>query len=311
MEFKWLEDFVSLAQTGSFSRSAQLRNVTQPAFSRRVQSLESWLGADLIDRTSYPTRLTPAGTTFYAQAVEMLEQINAARAMARGNAKSSAEVIEFAAPHTLSLMYFPAWLRGLENGFGAVRCRLVAANVHDAAMRLVDGGCDLLMCYHHERHPVQLDTNRYESLVLGRERVLPFTRAEHGKRLYRLPSKASAPIPYLSYTAGAYLGRMAELIVQAHAQPVSLEKVYETDMAEGLKQMALEGHGIAFLPESAVARELEEGLLLPACTSHKRSQEWSIEMDIRIYRERPSAARAGKPIVDQLWSYLCKNCITP
>ena len=42
METKWLEDFVSLAETRSFSRSAQLRHVTQPAFSRRIQSLEAW-----------------------------------------------------------------------------------------------------------------------------------------------------------------------------------------------------------------------------------------------------------------------------
>ena len=46
METKWLEDFVSLAETRSFSRSAQLRHVTQPAFSRRIQSLEAWAGVD-------------------------------------------------------------------------------------------------------------------------------------------------------------------------------------------------------------------------------------------------------------------------
>ena len=58
METKWLEDFVSLAETRSFSRSAQLRHVTQPAFSRRIQALEAWAGTDLVDRSSYPTRLT-------------------------------------------------------------------------------------------------------------------------------------------------------------------------------------------------------------------------------------------------------------
>ncbi|WP_163468518.1 LysR family transcriptional regulator, partial [Klebsiella michiganensis] len=42
VETKWLEDFVSLAETRSFSRSAQLRHVTQPAFSRRIQALEAW-----------------------------------------------------------------------------------------------------------------------------------------------------------------------------------------------------------------------------------------------------------------------------
>ena len=65
METKWLEDFVSLAETRSFSRSAQLRHVTQPAFSRRIQSLEAWAGIDLVDRSSYPTRLTPAGEEVY------------------------------------------------------------------------------------------------------------------------------------------------------------------------------------------------------------------------------------------------------
>ncbi len=54
METKWLEDFVSLAETRSFSRSAQLRHVTQPAFSRRIQALEAWAGIDLVDRSSYP-----------------------------------------------------------------------------------------------------------------------------------------------------------------------------------------------------------------------------------------------------------------
>ena len=85
MDTKWLEDFISLAETRSFSRSAELRHVTQPAFSRRIQSLEAWLGADLIDRTSYPTRLTPAGEVFYEQAMEMLGQVNNARALLRGN----------------------------------------------------------------------------------------------------------------------------------------------------------------------------------------------------------------------------------
>ena len=84
METKWLEDFVSLAETRSFSRSAQLRHVTQPAFSRRIQSLEAWAGTDLVDRSSYPTRLTPAGETLYDQSLEMLQSLQSARAMLRG-----------------------------------------------------------------------------------------------------------------------------------------------------------------------------------------------------------------------------------
>jgi hypothetical protein len=48
----WLEDFLSLASTHSFSKSAAQRHVTQSAFSRRIQALEMWIGAPLVDRST-------------------------------------------------------------------------------------------------------------------------------------------------------------------------------------------------------------------------------------------------------------------
>ena len=54
MDTKWLEGFVALAQTGSFSRAAQLRHVKQPAFSRRIQALKPGPGSTWW--TAAPTR---------------------------------------------------------------------------------------------------------------------------------------------------------------------------------------------------------------------------------------------------------------
>ena len=48
MDLQWLEDFLTLAETRSFSRSAELRGVTQSAFSRRIRALEEWLGTGLL-----------------------------------------------------------------------------------------------------------------------------------------------------------------------------------------------------------------------------------------------------------------------
>ena len=157
METKWLEDFVSLAETRSFSRSAQLRHVTQPAFSRRIQALEAWAGTDLVDRSSYPTRLTPAGETLYAQSLEMLQALQSTRAMLRGHSAAGQDVIEFAVPHTLAFTFFPAWVSSLREKFGPIKSRLIALNVHDAVMRLVEGGCDIFIGYHHASQPFQLD----------------------------------------------------------------------------------------------------------------------------------------------------------
>ena len=82
--------------------------------------------------------------------------------------------------------------------------------------------------------------------------------------------------PFLSYTTNAYLGRMVDLIMSDAKQTLHLETHYETDMAEGLKMMALEGRGIAFLPESAVTREVKQKLL--ALADGGRA-EFEIEMD--------------------------------
>ena len=145
METKWLEDFVSLAETRSFSRSAQLRHVTQPAFSRRIQSLEAWAGTDLVDRSSYPTRLTPDGQTLYDQALEMLQSLQSTRAMLRGHSSAGHDVIEFALPHTLAFTFFPAWVSRLRETFGSFKSSLIALNVHDAVLRMVEGSCDVLI----------------------------------------------------------------------------------------------------------------------------------------------------------------------
>jgi len=305
MEIKWLEDFVSLAETNSFSRSAELRHVTQPAFSRRIQSLEAWLGSDLIDRTSYPTRLTHAGEIFFEQAIAMLGQINNARALLRGKRTSTQTTVDFAVPHTLSLTYMPKWLTELETDFAQFNTRLLALNVHDAVMSLVEGGCDLLLCYHHPQQPLLLDPAQYEMLNMGSEALRAYSRCNKaGQAEFVLPGQTDAPIPFLAYANNAYLGRMVDLILSDAKIPPQFEKCYETDMAEGLKMMALEGRGVAFLPESAVTRELK---LKQLARADNGLSAWEIKMDIRLYRERPSALRPGKQVVSKLWEYLVQK----
>ncbi|MDP2255387.1 MAG: LysR substrate-binding domain-containing protein [Polaromonas sp.] len=299
METKWLEDFVSLADTRSFSRSAQLRHVTQPAFSRRIQALEAWAGTDLVDRSSYPTRLTPAGETLYTQSLEMLQGLQSTRAMLRGHTAAGQDFIEFAVPHSLAFTFFPAWVSSLREKFGPIKSRLIALNVHDAVLRLVEGSCDLLMTYHHDSQPFQLDPDRYEMVSLGQEVLAPFCRPNAaGEPAFSLPGRAGQALPYLGYAPGAYLGRMVDLILKQSSTAIHLDRVYETDMAEGLKAMALEGHGIAFLPLSAVKKELRAKKLVSA------GSQLEMTLDLRVYRERPTAKKVAKVHAQALWAYL-------
>ena len=301
METKWLEDFVSLAETRSFSRSAQLRHVTQPAFSRRIQALEAWVGVELVDRSAYPTRLTPAGQTFHAQALEVLDSLQAARNMMRAHQPAGQDTIEFAVPHTLAFSFFPHWLMELKQRFGMVKCRLIALNVHDAVMHLTEGSCDLLMAYHHASQPLPLAPERYEMMSLGSETLAPYAMpGPGGQPLFRLPTGPRESVPFLSYAPGAYMARLVEQILKRAERGVELDAIYETDIAESLKAMALEGHGLAFLPSSSVIQELRARRLVPAAPGGS----FELMMEVRIYRERPQAARRVKPTAEALWEFL-------
>lgn len=297
MEAKWLEDYVTLAETRSFSKAAALRHVTQPAFSRRIQALEAWLGADLIDRTQFPTRLTPAGETFLPQALEMLERLQVTRQLLRGQGRATQQTLDLAVPHTLALTFVPKWLASLRAQGLDVATRLLAGNVHDAVLRLVEGGCDLLLVYHHPQQPVQLDPARYDMLTLGHEIVRAYSACDRsGQPLYWL-GEGAEPIPYLAYTSNAYLGRMTEILLGSLSHTPRLVRRYETDMAEALKAMALEGQGLAFLPESAVAHELRARRLAVASDA-------CVTLSIRVYRERPDGVRPGKAVTHAVWGVM-------
>jgi len=219
--------------------------------------------------------------------------------MLRGHNSAGQDVIEFAVPHSLAFTFFPAWVTSLREKFGPIKSRLIALNVHDAVMRLVEGSCDLLIAYHHDSQPFQLDADRYEMISLGQEVLAPFVKADaDGTPLFRLPGRAGQPLPYLGYAPGAYLGRVVDLILKQSSTAIHLDRVYETDMAEGLKAMALEGHGIAFLPFSAVKKELRAKKLVGA------GEGLEMTMDVRVYRERPTGKDAAKSPAQALWQFL-------
>jgi DNA-binding transcriptional LysR family regulator len=204
-------------------------------------------------------------------------------------------------PHSLAFAFFPQWLLELRQGLPGLKCRLTALNVHDAVLKLTEGHCDLLLAYHHPLQPLELASDRYEMLSLGEETLAPYARPDaEGRPMFCLPGSAQRRVPFLGYAPGAYLSRLVEQILKQAPGAAMLDTVYETDMAEGLKAMAVEGHGLAFLPASSVRKEVRARKLVPA----GESPDWALTMDVRIYRERPSVAKRVKTAVEAVWTHL-------
>src|SRR3546814_4780311 len=97
MNLSWLEDFLALAASGNFSRAAQERHMTQPAFSRRIRALEDWLGVALFDRATHPVALTETGEWFRTTAQEILGRVARVPDEARAVAAAGSATLRFAA----------------------------------------------------------------------------------------------------------------------------------------------------------------------------------------------------------------------
>jgi len=310
METKWLEDFLTMAETLNFSRSAKLRNVTQPAFCRRIRSLESWIGAELFDRSAFPARLTPAGQVFLLHARDMLKQTHAVRALLREQAPGTRPMLQFAMPHTLSLTYFPNWLNEVEQAIGHLPLRIEACNTHEAVLQMVEGNCDLLMCYQHPQQSIGLDGERFDSMAVGVDRLLPCAKAgADGRPVHCLPG-AGEPAPMLAYPPETVLGEIVERVLEEESCPARLYRRFESDLAVGLKMMALHGHGIAWLPQSMASEELAAGALVPALAPEQAGAHplpWSAALEIRLYRAR----EANVPEIDAIWEHLTSRQSEP
>lgn len=282
MEAKWLEDFLSVARTGSFSLSAAERHVTQSAFSRRIKSLEQWVGVALIDRSSYPTRLTVAGQQFQAAAREATASLLNVRQDLRQAARADRRLLRIAIQHSLASSFLARWLAALPLHRDDLLTQVRADNLHDCVRDLEDGGVDLLVCYTHPGLPLELSAERYPSLTLAQDVLTPVSRpGDDGRPMHALRPGAAGAVPWLSYSADAQLGRMAALALDTAEPRLAVHPVFESALVEALRATALEGMGVAWLPRSLIADDLNHKRLVRA-----GPDSLDVPLRVQVFAER-------------------------
>ncbi|WP_107851818.1 LysR family transcriptional regulator [Oceanimonas marisflavi] len=257
METKWLHDFIALSEQGSFSRAAEIRFVTQPAFSRRIRSLENWLGVALVCRNRYPLELTPAGEAFLEQARQLLAQIYGVRSQLRLSQQQTPGLSLITQP-ALAVTFFPAWLHRLRPALGEGLVRLNTGHYHEAMEQFMAGAVDFLLCFAESEGAEALQRPDVERLKVGQDRLALVTATgDDGAPRHRLDD--DRPLPLLLYPKDAFLGAL----VQRECLPALGERAWrpvcENALGEGLKAQLLQGEGAAFLPESLVREELTSG----------------------------------------------------
>ena len=274
MNLSWLDDFLALADSGNFSRAAEQRHMTQPAFSRRIRALEEWLGVALFDRSTHPATLTDTGQWFVAVAREILSRVARVPDEARAVADASSATLRFAATHALSLTFLPGWLRQIEahTPMGAIQLMSdVAANC-EALM--LQGRAQFMLCHAHAQVPSRLDAPAFQSICVGSDELLP----------------VSAPL--LAYSAESGLGRVVRAVQGEALERMNAETVFTAHLATLLKSMALDGRGVAWLPRTLISDELRDQRLVSA-----GGAVWTVPVEIRLFRRQ----RRELPAAERFW----------
>lgn len=304
MEIDWLRDFLEVVECGSFSRAAEARNITQPALSRRIRFLESWIGSQLFFRTTHKVTLSPAGESFRVTAEEVIRRLEIGRKEAREQGNAVIEELHFASTNALALTFFPEWLRKIETSLPFVaNIQLVANHWESCERMMMQGRVQFVLGHHHPLAETSLAPGQFMSRAVGTDVLIPVV-APHpqgdqaGQPLLTLPGSEQSPIPYLSYRTESGMGRIVSAVRQTSPNKAWLKPTFNSHLAKLLVTMALDGRGMAWLPKSLIGEYFAAEQLVRA-----GDEQWDIPIEIHLFRSRARLPATA----EQFWSTVEKS----
>ncbi|MGY6269464.1 LysR substrate-binding domain-containing protein [Achromobacter denitrificans] len=296
MDIKWLEDFVALSKSRNLFQAAEARNVTHPAFGRRIKALEDWAGVPLVERGHQVSTLNAAGRSMLAAAVDVLDILRETRESLQKPELERARKISIASGKTLAHSVLPALMASVQRGMQPFQLKVVTTTLNYGVDMLADGEVDFLLCHAHEPLYARIDNASYRCRRVGADRLVAVSAplAPGGRHpRHGVPKLSSDPaVPFLAYADSMSLGRILADRLRGLCVPASLQTMYESDLADALHAMARQGFGLAWLPHTLVEADLRSGALVRADSARN-----DIHMEIRLYQSMDNA----KPLARQVW----------
>jgi len=258
--------FVEVAQRLNFRAAARAVALTPAAVSGRIRQLEEQLGQPLFLRTTRSVQLTDAGAVLLPAAKDALNRAERAMRVARGELGPPAIDVTIGTRHELGMSWvLPA--------LPALRAALPHVTFHLS----FSGGGDLLMRVNEGTLPCAIGSMRLVDASLFGDPL----HEEHyvlvgaPKHLARMPLKKESDLrahrlvdidpgqPLASYLRGAPGG--AEL---------SFGEVLSMGTIAAVRELVLQGHGVAVLPEYLVADDLRKNRLTRLLPKRPLKSDW-------------------------------------
>ncbi len=262
MRADWLEDVLALLNRGGVTEAAHHRNITQPAFSRRIKILEEVLGVDLIDRATKPSGPSLLLRHHEPELRRIAAELQRVLADMRQEQTSGARQLVIVCQHAISTSLGADIVRLLAEP-NRVHIRLRSANYDDCNALLMSGKAAISITYEvrSEPRPMADRADFVLSSTIGSDTLLPVCAAsEAANHMRRL---RDGELRVIGYPSDSFLGGvLSQHVFSRLSQTCNIGVVAEAGLTNAVMQLCLSGIATAWLPKALVHPALLRGELV-------------------------------------------------
>lgn len=269
MELRQLNTFRTVASTLNFSRAAEVLNYVPSNVTMQIKALEDELGVRLFDRLGKQLVLTTAGKRFLTHVQGVLNKLDEARSVVHDNDILSG-TLTISANEVICTYRLPAVFRLFRSHYPGVRLIFRSVSNQQLKQTLYEGTTDIAFMLDE---PIRSTGLTVDPLL------------EETFRLFAAPDHPLAQLAvlqledfhgevFLTNEKGCPYRTMFDRAFEKEG--IDTITYLEFQSAEAIKQCAISGIGIAFLPEIVAEAEVERGELV--------ALPWQIQ-DLHVYTQ--------------------------
>jgi len=249
MQFESLKVFCDLAETESFTKTAQINSVSQSAVSQTISALEKHFSSLLIERSKKNFRLTAAGEVLYNYSKEILAIYDAIHSRIQEIRHVVSGEIRVATVYSIGLHDLPPYVKRFMQDYPDVKVHVEyrrTNQVYDAVLgNTVDVG---LVAY-----PVH--DAKWEIVPLGKERLALACHPQHPfAKLRSVKLKALRGQKFISFEPDMPTRKALDKLLRG--QGVTVQHVMEFDNIETVKRAVELNCGVAIVPQATIKQEV-------------------------------------------------------
>lgn len=240
-----LQAFTAVAELGNFRRAAEQVHISQPAFSRRIDKLETALGVRLLDRTTRHVELTAVGRDFARKARLVLDDLDAALLGIGEVAATRMGKVTLACVPSAAYYFLPQVIRQYHEAYPNIRVHIVDAGANEVLAAVARGEADFGINF------MGSGEAELEFRTLLEESFVAACRKDHP-----LAQRASARWAdlraYDFMTVGKGSGNRLLMDLALAGVPERPQAIYEAEHIQTLLGLVEAGLGVAAVPRLAM-----------------------------------------------------------